>query len=160
MHTVGSGLHPGAVGRSHILHPQLVGGGEQGSEQRADALAQRVGVLPGKGLGVQHDALNAQLFGRLLGSFRFGGLFGCQPHGSACHGKTLLLQNAHRHGAGGGVGHLDQDLVLALVGVEPVPGQKSIVHVPCLPPCALLCATASWSQRSFSGWPAWPLTQT
>ena len=27
-----------------------------------------------------------------------------------------------------------------------------------LPPCAWLWATASWSQRSFSGWPAWPLT--
>ena len=28
-------------------------------------------------------------------------------------------------------------------------------------PCTcLLYTSASWSQRSFSGWPAWPLTQT
>ena len=72
----------------------------------------------------------------------------------------LLLQDADRHAAAHAAAQTHQDPVLLFVGVEPVPGQKSIVHRPCLPPCAWLWATASWSQRSFSGWPAWPLTQT
>ena len=72
----------------------------------------------------------------------------------------LLLQDADRHAAAHVTAQAHQDPVLLFVGVEPVPGQKSIVHRPCLPPCAWLWATASWSQRSFSGWPAWPLTQT
>ena len=72
----------------------------------------------------------------------------------------LLLQDADGHAAAHTAAQTHQDPVLFFVGVKPVPGQKSIVHRPCLPPCAWLWATASWSQRSFSGWPAWPLTQT
>ena len=72
----------------------------------------------------------------------------------------LLLQDADGHAAAHTAAQTHQDPVLFFIGVKPVPGQKSIVHRPCLPPCAWLWATASWSQRSFSGWPAWPLTQT
>ena len=77
------------------------------------------------------------------------------------HGmRSYLLQDADGHAAAHTAAQAHQDPVLFFVGVKPVPGQKSIVHRPCLPPCAWLWATASWSQRSFSGWPAWPLTQT
>ena len=90
----------------------------------------------------------AGVFSTIFG-FLFGSIFGFED-----------VLPAHRHGRLGAAVHLHQDLVLALVGVKPAAGQKCVVHVPCLPPCALLWATASWSQRSFSGWPACPLTQT
>ena len=48
----------------------------------------------------------------------------------------LLLQDADRHAAAHAAAQAHQDPVLFFVGVEPVPGQKSIVHRPCLPPCA------------------------
>ena len=160
MDAVGTRLYPGAVLCGHILHPQFVGGGQQSRKQRVAAFAQRFCIRTGQRFGVEHNTLNAKLFRSFFGCFGFRSLLCRQTHGGARHGKTLLLQDAHRHGAGGGIGHPHQDLVLTFVGIKPVSGQKCVAHVPCLPPCALLCATASWSQRSFSGWPAWPLTQT
>ena len=131
--------------------------GVQGGELRPGPGGFR---LLGQRFGVQQDALDPQRLGGFFGSLCGFGLLRGKAHHGTHHGKPLLLQDAHRHGRLGAAVHLHQDLVLALVGVKPAAGQKCVVHVPCLPPCALLWATASWSQRSFSGWPAWPLTQT
>ena len=91
MHAVCTGLHPGTVSGCHILHPKLVCSRQQGGKQRRAAFAQNVCVLPGQCFGVQHDALDAKGLCCLFGVFRIGGLFCCQPHGSARHGKALLL---------------------------------------------------------------------
>ena len=149
-------LDAGVAAGGNILDAQFVGGSEQGRE------AGGFGILSGQSLGVEGDALHVQLlcqsFGRVHGGVFFGGV--SQPDDRCRHGKALLLQDADGHAAAHTAAQTHQDPVLFFVGVKPVPGQKSIVHRPCLPPYAWLWATASWSQRSFSGWPAWPLTQT
>ena len=149
-------LDAGVAAGGNILDAQFVGGCEQGRE------AGGFGILSGQSLGVEGDALHVQLLCQRLGCVHGGVFFGgvSQPYDRCRHGKALLLQDADGHAAAHTAAQAHQDPVLFFVGVKPVPGQKSIVHRPCLPPCAWLWATASWSQRSFSGWPAWPLTQT
>ena len=117
-------LHPGIVAGGDILDAQLVGGGEQGGE------AGGIDVLPGQSLGVEGDALHVQLLGQRLGRLCGGVLFGGvgQPDDGCRHGKALLLQDADRHAAAHASAQAHQDPVLLSVGVEPVPGQKSIVH--------------------------------
>ena len=160
VHAVAAQLHPGVVAGGNILDAQLVGSGQQGGKPGVVAAAQYLGGLVCQCFCLQHDALDAESLGSLPCGCCPSALVSGQLHHSPGHAKALLLQNAHNNAAVHSAVHADKHLVLCFVGVEPVAGQKCVAHVPCLPPCALLCATASWSQRSFSGWPAWPFTQT
>ena len=153
---VGPGLHLGKVPGGDVLDAQFVCRRQQGRE----AGVHRGDSLCGQRLGVEGGTLDAKgLCGLFCGLYQRL-FFGRELHDGTRYRKALLLQNAHNNAAVHSAVHADKHLVLCFVGVEPVAGQKCVAHVPCLPPCALLCATASWSQRSFSGWPAWPFTQT
>ena len=160
VHTIAAQLHSGVVPGGNVLDAQLVGSGQQGGKPGVVAAAQHLGGLVCQCFCLEHDALNAKSLGSLPCGCGPRALVSGQLHHSPGHAEALLLQNAYHNAAIYGAVHADKHLVLCFVGVEPVAGQKCVAHVPCLPPCALLCATASWSQRSFSGWPAWPLTQT
>ena len=169
-------LHPGIVAGGDILNPQPVGRRQQGGElHRRVAADAGVGgaagaVVGAEGgddlplkqlLGIQDDALDPQLLGGPLGGFHRRGVdLGKTDHRSGDR-EALLLQDPHGDAGIHAPAHSHQDLVLLLISVKPAAGQNGIVHAQfCLPPCALLWATASRSQRSFSGCPAWPLTQT
>ena len=160
MHTIAAQLYPGVMPGGNVLNAQLVGSGQQGGKTCIVAAAQHLGGLVCQCFCLQYDALDAKSLGSLPCGCGPSALVSSQLHHSPGHAEALLLQNAHHNAAIYGAVHADKHLVLCFVGVEPVAGQKCVAHVPCLPPCALLCATASWSQRSFSGWPAWPFTQT
>ena len=160
MHAVAAKLYPGVVPGGNILDTQLVGSGQQGGKPGIVAAAQYLGGLVCQCFCFEHDAFDAKSLGSLPCGCGPCTLVRGQLHHGPSHAKALLLQNAHHNAAIHGAVHANKHLVLCFVGVEPVAGQKCVAHVPCLPPCALLWATASWSQRSFSGWPAWPFTQT
>ena len=100
---------------------------------------QRVGGLPGGG----HSA------------FVRGG----EADHRALHGKALLLQNAHRYAGIDAAAQPDKDLILFFKGVKAFHSFLLFGGQACRPPYRLLCSTAKRSQRSFSGWPAWPLSQ-
>ena len=106
---------------------------------------------------------------RLGGVLR--GLHGIVGHPGKMHqcglyGKALLLQNAHSNGSVHAAVQPNKNLILLFKCIKTQCSvhnillyQRCAVRQACFPPYFLLCSTAKRSQRSFSGWPAWPFSQ-
>ena len=79
---------------------------------------------------------------------------------------TLLLQNAHSNGSVHAAVQPNKNLILLFKCIKTQCSvhnillyQRCAVRQACFPPYFLLCSTAKRSQRSFSGWPAWPFSK-
>ena len=87
-------------------------------------------------------------------------------HQCGLYGKALLLQNAHSNGSVHAAVQPNKNLILLFKCIKTQCSvhnillyQRCAVRQACFPPYFLLCSTAKRSQRSFSGWPAWPFSQ-
>ena len=101
---------------------------------------------------------DAQRAGGLPGGLHSGVMGRGKTDDRSLHRKALLLQNTHSYAGIHTAAHAHQNLVLRFKGIKT----HSFHHVPPYawrPPYCLLCSTASRSQRSFSGCPAWPFSQ-